>query len=333
VSGRRLVPAAHAAAVPATRGGGEIEATVEIRGAPRRAPAWTRARPGRLFEEPRLFVPATIAFIGSILALDRLCDRETQLLLGLATALVLVLACRPLTVERRLQVGAVVAVASMFEVLGSIVWGVYRYRLGNLPPFVPPGHGLVFLLGLRISELGPIARRPRAFVGTIVMIATVWALLGLTVLARLDLLGAIGIATFLVYLRLGPAPRVYAGVFVAVAMLELYGTAIGTWAWAAHVPGMELASGNPPSGCIAGYALFDIASMTFAGWATPRVRSRRLHRRRRAAQAEVRPGYACSAPTEAAVLSSSSQLQSLTRGRPSGSPSARSRSSMASQPS
>jgi hypothetical protein len=254
--------------------GAEIEGILRMEAGPGSPVARLASRAARMLEQPRLFVPAIIAFIGSVLALDRLCDRQAQLLLGAATALVLVLACRPLTAERRIQVGAVVVVASMFEVLGSIIWGVYRYRLGNLPPFVPPGHGLVFLLGLRISELRPIERRPRVFIGAAATLAVVWALLGLTVLPRLDLLGAIGIATFLVYLRLGPTPRVYAGVFVAVALLELYGTAIGTWAWATRVPGMQLASGNPPSGCIAGYALFDIASMTFASWALPRIRRR-----------------------------------------------------------
>ncbi|MGZ4397095.1 MAG: hypothetical protein ACXVZ1_01635 [Gaiellaceae bacterium] len=224
--------------------------------------------------EPRLFVPAVIVFIGSILALDRLCNREGQFLLGAATALVLVLACRPLPTERRLQVGAVVVVASMAEVLGSIIWGVYRYRLGNLPPFVPPGHGLVFLLGLRISELRSVERRPRLFVGAVVFVAVLWGVLGVSVLPRLDMLGALGIATFLIYLALGPTPRIYAGVFIAVALLELYGTAIGTWHWQRIVPGTQLASGNPPSGAIAGYALFDIASMTFTAWAMPRLARR-----------------------------------------------------------
>jgi hypothetical protein len=46
----------------------------------------------------------------------------------------------------------VVATATVFEVIGSIIWGVYRYRLGNLPLFVPPGHGLVYLTGLRLSQ-------------------------------------------------------------------------------------------------------------------------------------------------------------------------------------
>jgi hypothetical protein len=214
-----------------------------------------------------VFVPATIAFIGTILFLDRFTNEWTQLVLGLATAVALVVACVPLTLERRLQVVGVVLVATFFELIGSIIWGVYRYRMHNLPTFVPPGHGLVFLLGLSISQLRSVERWPRTFVGLVIAGAVGWGVGGLVGLTRLDVLGALGILVFLVYLRFGPAPRVYAGVFIAVAMLELYGTAIGTWTWKPIVPGTTVASGNPPSGAIAGYAMFDICAMLFASFA------------------------------------------------------------------
>jgi hypothetical protein len=47
-------------------------------------------------------------------------------------------------------------------------------------------------------------------------------------------------------------------------MLEIAGTAIGTWGWKPIVPGTTVTSGNPPSGAIAGYALFDICAMLLA---------------------------------------------------------------------
>ena len=217
--------------------------------------------------KPELFVPAAIALMAAILFADRYCDRGEQLLLGVVTAAVLLVACAPLTLELRLQVVGVVCVATVFEVIGSIIWGVYRYRLHNLPTFVPPGHGLVFLLGLSISQLNIVSRWPRAFISLVILGAVGWGIGGLLGLTRLDVLGALGIVVFLLYLRFGPAPRVYAGVFIAVAMLELYGTAIGTWTWKPIVPGTTVASGNPPSGAIAGYAMFDIFAMLFASFA------------------------------------------------------------------
>jgi hypothetical protein len=208
---------------------------------------------------------ALAAYFAALLAVDQVVGRGGQVVLGVVTASVLVVACRPLSVERRAQVAVVVGVATCFEVLGSIVWGVYRYRLGNLPLFVPPAHGLVYLTGLEVSRLALVRRYERAFVGLIVALGAAWAAIGLSgALGRVDAIGAFGVLVFSAYLFVGPAPAVYGGVFLAVAGLELYGTAIGTWRWAAVVPGLGLPDGNPPAGAASGYVLFDIAAMALA---------------------------------------------------------------------
>jgi hypothetical protein len=54
---------------------------------------------------------------------------------------------------------------------------------------------------------------------------------------------------------------VYAGVFVIVAALELYGTAVGTWTWESAVPGVGISQGNPPSGAASGYVVFDVLAL------------------------------------------------------------------------
>ena len=69
-----------------------------------------------------------------------------------------------------------------------------------------------------------------------------------------------------IYLVRGRAPEVYAGVFLVVAWLELYGTAIGTWEWAAVIPGTGIPQGNPPSGVASGYVWFDIVALALAPW-------------------------------------------------------------------
>ena len=51
----------------------------------------------------------------------------------------------------RAQALVVVVVATCAEFIGSIVWGVYTYRLENLPSFVPPAHGLVYLAGASLA--------------------------------------------------------------------------------------------------------------------------------------------------------------------------------------
>lgn len=208
---------------------------------------------------------ALAAFFAALLGADHFAGRGGQVALGLAAFAVLGAACRPLSPERRAQVAVVVGVATCFEVLGSIVWGLYRYRLGNLPLFVPPAHGLVYLTGLQVSRLELVRRHERAFVRLILVLGLTWAAIGLSgVLGRVDAIGAFGVLVFSTYLFVGPAPTVYGGVFLAVAGLELYGTAIGTWRWAAVVPGLGLPDGNPPAGAASGYVLFDIAAMALA---------------------------------------------------------------------
>ena len=213
---------------------------------------------------PGRFLAAMVPFFAAVLWLDRYVDRRGQLLLGAATWLVLILAVRSLPAERRAQVAIVVAAATCAELAGSILWGVYSYRLGNLPSFVPPGHGLVYLIGLSLSRV--LARRERALVGVALAGALGWGLAGLTVLPRLDVAGAIGVPLLAVFLWRSGSRGVYAGVFIAVAGLELYGTAVGTWQWQATLPGLGIPDGNPPSGAASGYVVFDVVALALAPW-------------------------------------------------------------------
>lgn len=76
-----------------------------------------------------------------------------QLLLGVLTAGVLVGLLALYAPAVRLQALGVVAIATVGEVVGSLLWGLYGYRLENLPAFVPPGHGLVYLAGLSLARV------------------------------------------------------------------------------------------------------------------------------------------------------------------------------------
>jgi len=218
----------------------------------------------RVVRTPVLFCLTTLVITVAGLALDRQADLGAQLLLGLCTWGFLAIAFLYLTPMERAQTSVVVVVATCAEVIGSVIWGVYTYRLGNLPLFVPPGHGLVYLTGLRLSQMRWFRVRPRLLVGAAMVAVGGWALVGLTVLGRTDVAGAVGAAVLLVFLWRGRAPSVYAGVFFAVAFLEIYGTAMGTWTWAGEIPGLGVADGNPPSGAASGYVFFDIAALALA---------------------------------------------------------------------
>jgi hypothetical protein len=201
-------------------------------------------------------------YLAALLAVDTQVDLHGQLVLGALTWIALLVAARPLPNERRLQVAVVICAATVAELTGSIIWGVYSYRLHNLPTFVPPAHGLVFVAGVSLSQALRAHTRPLVLVAA--AIATAWGIAGLTVLPRMDAAGALGVPLLLAFLWRSPARAAYAGVFLVVAGLELYGTAIGTWRWAEHLPGLGIPDGNPPSGVASGYVWFDVMALLLA---------------------------------------------------------------------
>jgi hypothetical protein len=221
------------------------------------------------------------------LVVDQHATRTGQLALGVFTACVLaaLLVFHPRHV--RAQTLAVVGVATLGEVVGSVLWGVYGYRLGNLPAFVPPGHGLVYLAGLSLATL--LTGRSRALLVAAGVVAATWGVAGVTVLPARDVSGTIGCAFLLAVLVRARRP-VYAGVFMVVVGLELYGTALGTWTWEPVVPGLGLSQGNPPSGVASGYVVFDVVALALVA---------------RLGALQSRRGFRSSAPTTAPARMSS----------------------------
>jgi hypothetical protein len=196
------------------------------------------------------------------LAVDRYATYPEQLGLGVLTIVVLLAALTRFSPEVRAQALGVVCFATVGEVTGSLVWGVYHYRLHNLPLFVPPAHGLVYLAGLSLATA--VRDHTRGLVLAAAATATAWGLLGLTILPRRDVAGAIGVPLLLLFLWRGRNRAIYAAVFLVVASLELYGTAIGTWRWERELPGLGIPDGNPPSGVASGYVWFDVMALLVA---------------------------------------------------------------------
>lgn len=223
---------------------------------------------------------AGCAYLALLLLADHYATYPEQLALGVLTCAVLVAALTRVPAERRAQALGVVAFATIGEVTGSLLWGVYSYRLHNLPLFVPPAHGLVYLTGLSLA--GAFRAHRRTLVVLAALAATSWAALGLAGYPRRDVAGAIGVPLLLLFLRRGRNRAIYAGVFLVVAALELYGTAIGTWRWATDLPGLGIPDGNPPSGVAAGYVWFDVMALLTAPLALVLIRRRAVRRPREA---------------------------------------------------
>lgn len=153
--------------------------------------------------------------------------------------------------EWRRGLMACLVIATAGEMFLSLVWGLYTYRLGNIPLFVPPGHVLLLLLGLSLAR-----RMSEAAAKAIIGGAAIYSLA--TAAAGIDTLG---IPLFLVLatasLALPTQRRLYASTFALSLALELYGTWLGNWTWARDVPGMALVTTNPPGAAGAFYCALD----------------------------------------------------------------------------
>jgi len=214
----------------------------------------------RTLDVPRAYAIAWPAYGAGALALDTRVGLGGERALGVLTWLLLLCALRPLPALARAQALAVVAFATVGEVTGSIIWGVYHYRLHDLPLFVPPGHGLVYLTGLAAAQI--VGERRIVWAAAVGSVG--WGLAGLTLMQRLDVGGGLGVAMLGIFLWRSHARAAYAGVFFVVAALELYGTSVGAWHWARSLPGVGITDGNPPSGAAIGYVWFDVMAMLVA---------------------------------------------------------------------
>jgi hypothetical protein len=200
---------------------------------------------------------------------SRVTAQWQQYLLGALTFTVLYLAASKAPKEQRIQVWTCVAVATCFEIFGSLVWGVYHYRLHNLPLFVPPGHGIVYLFGLLAAQTPVVRRYGRRVAYAVLGGAGTWAALGLTALplltGRFDVQGALCLPVFAYFLLRSPRWPLFAAIFIIVSELEICGTSFGNWYWMPVAPWTHIPSGNPPSVIAGGYCVID-GSVLFVLW-------------------------------------------------------------------
>lgn len=212
----------------------------------------------------RLAIGIGVAWIVGILTIDQQVNIWGQYALGLLTWTLLAYFLRKECRAARWQVAVVVAYASIIEYVFAGGLHVYTYRLHNVPLFVPPGHGLVYLAALSIARLPALNRHRRAALTAMLLADGLWALWGVTLSPRSDWLGVFWFGCLLVWVRFGKAPLVYVGAFLVVSYLEILGTSLGTWAWGTHDPTGIITIGNPPSGIAGGYCWFDAAALFFA---------------------------------------------------------------------
>ncbi|MCL7420692.1 MAG: hypothetical protein M8364_07305 [Methylobacter sp.] len=172
--------------------------------------------------------------------------------------------------EVRTQVIIAIIFATIGEHFASPFMGGYTYRFENVPAYVPPGHGMVYLTAVALGRSGLFLRHARKIALFVVFVCGAWSVWGISGYAEQgDYVGALLFCVFLIYLFKGRSPMVYLSAFFITTWLELIGTAVGTWTWAAIDPVLNLPQGNPPSGVAAWYCLVDAVAM---GGAAPLLR-------------------------------------------------------------
>jgi hypothetical protein len=152
--------------------------------------------------------------------------------------------------------GLVVALAG--EVFFSLILEMYRYRLGNVPVYVPFGHALIYASVYYFVREPVVFRHRQRIIALLyplmILYSTLWLLLAH------DVLGFVCMLTVLLLLRRWPESRLFfLLMFFMIVYLELMGTAYGCWhwppVWFGHFDWVP--SANPPSGISVFYFGFD----------------------------------------------------------------------------
>ena len=141
--------------------------------------------------------------------------------------------------------------ATAGEIFLSLVWGLYTYRFGNIPFFIPPGHVFLFWLGLILAP-----RVPSLFVYAVPAAAVGYA--GYAFYQGFDTVSIPLVALFILCWLQPQGRRLYSLMLVISLVVELYGTWMGNWIWHRDVVYFPLNSANPPLAAGSFYCMLDV---------------------------------------------------------------------------
>jgi hypothetical protein len=199
------------------------------------------------------FVIAALSTLALVLWADRP-GLSHQLQLGAIVTMLLcvVFARHPELMKETL---IAIAIATAGEVTLSIGLGIYSYNSGGVPLYVPPGHGVVYLLALQTSV--HLVRFERIILRTTFIAGTIVAL-GAALLFN----DSFGLACWAVTLLIASVSRrrlLIATCIAFTSVLEIAGTWAGNWTW--HEYQGLLRSGNPPVGVVLLYCCLDLLTL------------------------------------------------------------------------
>ena len=199
----------------------------------------------------KLNLTLVIATFAVGLIVDRQFGLIGQLAVGVWSWGVMFWLLRSSPKEWRLPFWVCLVWATGGEIFLSLVWGLYTYRLENIPFFIPPGHVLLFWLGLTLAQ-----HVPTAFVIAVPVAAIGYAVFAWT--TGIDTISIALIALFVLCMLQAEGRRLYAVMFLASLAVEIYGTWIGNWVWHPDEPYFGFTSANPPIAAGSFYCMLDV---------------------------------------------------------------------------
>ena len=141
--------------------------------------------------------------------------------------------------KERIEMLAVVALATPMELFFSEVWLIYEYQRDFMPLFVPAGHYFLYDLGRRVAtKISDITAKTSLL--PFIPLVTYGVYTGS------DTSGLVLLMLVLGFTKWGPQPRLYIVMAWAALAMELWGTHLGNWTWASEIPWTGLTAWNPP---------------------------------------------------------------------------------------
>ena len=110
--------------------------------------------------------------------------------------------------EVRMQVIIAVAFATLGEHFASIYMQGYTYRFGNVPAYVPPGHGMVYLTAVALARSGFFLTHARKIAMFVVVTCGAWSAGDQCYPRKAIKSVALLFCVFLIYLFKGRSPMV-----------------------------------------------------------------------------------------------------------------------------
>jgi hypothetical protein len=214
---------------------------------------------------------ALVLFCDSRVAADF--GAHGQWMSNLLAPLFLLALVSQLSPQRRLVVALFVPLSALGEITFSLLFGLYDYRLGGVPLYVPFGHSILMSVGLLLADSEFVQKhRARVINGLLVfhggLIAAALLFLG-------DTLSTLWALIFVLLLRARCKEPFYLILGVLVLYVEIVGTLCGCWIWQ-PAPLGTLHTINPPPGAFTCYVIGDILAIRVAAqvatlWSRRRV--------------------------------------------------------------